>query len=754
MNFDINMMYKSLIITALVLLTVPVFAQNWHDADSLRKALGRNNPDMANAGLFLKLAEFEIFKPGEFKSDLDSAAAYIAQAKKINQRINSIAIYGHIILTESYLQKELGQTVQGKILAEKAIQTLKNGPYKDLLGSAYLALSDYYNYQNSIELPKKIAMVTAAASAFNTAGSTEREAYAYKVLGDIETADALSLKHLMRSLALYNSINYIQLQGVYDEIGADYLDMSSYPQALSYEFKALEIARRLRDTSMQLCEINNHIGIIYYKTHEFDQSIKFFDAALNTAMAYKDIQTIYLLTSNICQSELLLKRPREGLHTLEYTLHRFPTQKNDVNTDLAFTTSFVKAYIMLRQFNNAKPYCEHLLDVISHYPIPDKTLSDMYSVLIQYFFGSKQYARELIYLNKNNALTNRLGIPINISVNTIRWFELDTAQHDYKAAVGHLLTYYKVYNSIYNATKDKQINQLQVQYETKEKEDKIKLLNQKSALEQRNLNQAILVKKIIIGVVLVLLVITCLLYRQYLGKQKSNIIISQKNLLLEQLVKEKELLVKEVHHRVKNNLHTILSLLESQAAHLKDEGLAAVEVSQHRIYAMSLIHQKLYQSEDIRTIMMDRYITEFVEHLGDSFEGTKHVHFILEIEPILLTVSKAVPLALIINEAITNSMKYAFPDKRPGIVTISMHQHGEQVSLLLADNGIGIGDFHKHPKANTLGIELMKGLCKEIHGQIAFTDDFGTKISLIFNQDFPLHLPGKMGILENSEVSQ
>jgi two-component sensor histidine kinase len=116
-------------------------------------------------------------------------------------------------------------------------------------------------------------------------------------------------------------------------------------------------------------------------------------------------------------------------------------------------------------------------------------------------------------------------------------------------------------------------------------------------------------------------------------------------------------------------------------------------------------------------------------------------------------VSKAVPLALIINEAITNSMKYAFPDKRPGIVTITMHQHGEQISLLLADNGIGMGDFHKHPKANTLGLELMKGLCKEIHGQIAFTDDFGTKISLIFNQDFPFTRQEKGVILENSEGS-
>ena len=132
---------------------------------------------------------------------------------------------------------------------------------------------------------------------------------------------------------------------------------------------------------------------------------------------------------------------------------------------------------------------------------------------------------------------------------------------------------------------------------------------------------------------------------------------------------------------------------------------------------------------------MDKYIAEFVQYLQDSFEGRSEVHFILDIEPIWLAVSQAIPLALIINEAVTNSMKYAFPDKRRGTITISMHKNGEQITLLLTDNGVGMRDRSTGSKAGSLGLELMKGLAKEIHGRVAFTNDSGTKITITFEQD-------------------
>src|SRR5690606_4720811 len=138
--------------------------------------------------------------------------------------------------------------------------------------------------------------------------------------------------------------------------------------------------------------------------------------------------------------------------------------------------------------------------------------------------------------------------------------------------------------------------------------------------------------------------------------------INQKNQDLEQLLVEKERLLKEIHHRVKNNLQIVMSLLNSQVASLQDKAaLSAIQDSQNRVQAMALIHQKLYQTEGVARIPMNAYIEEVVDYLQDSYALSRQVSFKLFIEPMELDVNLAVPLGLIINEAITNTFKYAFP---------------------------------------------------------------------------------------------
>src|SRR5262249_22759774 len=146
-------------------------------------------------------------------------------------------------------------------------------------------------------------------------------------------------------------------------------------------------------------------------------------------------------------------------------------------------------------------------------------------------------------------------------------------------------------------------------------------------------------------------------------RQKNNKMVTQKNEQLQYLLKEKEWLVREIHHRVKNNLQIVMSLLNSQSAYIDNEpALTAIHDSQHRVQAMSLIHQKLYNSENLSSIEMSNYIRELAYNLRDSFNAGKHIRFNFNIESIEMDVSQAVPVGLILNEAITNSIKYAFPD--------------------------------------------------------------------------------------------
>jgi two-component sensor histidine kinase len=213
--------------------------------------------------------------------------------------------------------------------------------------------------------------------------------------------------------------------------------------------------------------------------------------------------------------------------------------------------------------------------------------------------------------------------------------------------------------------------------------------------------------------------------------------INQKNVSLHRLAGEKEWLLKEVHHRVKNNLHTISSLLESQSAYLRDEALSAIRVSQHRVYALSLMHQKLYQPEiDVTAIDMVAYIHELVKYLQDRFETGGRIQFVMNLLPLQLDLSLAVSMGLILNEAITNSVKYAFPGAREGTVTISITNTASGKWLfVVADNGTGLPTGLDTGNTNTLGMKLMKGLSDDMAAEFHIESGMGTRIQV--------GLPGK-----------
>jgi two-component sensor histidine kinase len=224
----------------------------------------------------------------------------------------------------------------------------------------------------------------------------------------------------------------------------------------------------------------------------------------------------------------------------------------------------------------------------------------------QYYFAKKQFTKAATHFHR--ALDEAV---LNNSANTIKdvnlmLFETDSSLGNYISAIRHLNQFRQLNDSIFNETKNKQIEEVQTKYETEKKEQNIKLLEKESKLQQNRLLQASYTRNWILGGTGLLLVIVVLLVRNITLKQRTNkklktqrIEIEKQNNTLRHLVDEKDWLVKEIHHRVKNNLQIVMSLLNSQSAYIdNDAALTAIHDSQHRVHAMSLIHQKLYIISD------------------------------------------------------------------------------------------------------------------------------------------------------------
>ncbi len=407
-----------------------------------------------------------------------------------------------------------------------------------------------------------------------------------------------------------------------------------------------------------------------------------------------------------------------------------------------FPLIYLNIYNNLKDDKNCQIYSARLLSAIKTHKLEEGSLNNAYHLLISYYLRTEQFKVARLYLKKIELISKAIGDPNRINQNNYLKFRLDTAVGNFRSAVYHILTYNKIEDSLFNETKSKQIKQLEVEYETEKKEDSIKLknkdilvLNQQNQLQRTNLQKVNLLKNVTIGGILLLLIIIILLYRQYRLKQLNSRTISYKNEILSSLLIEKEWLLKEVHHRVKNNLQIMISLLNTQSKYLEnDDAVKAIRESQERMNAISLIHQKLYQSDDTAFINIKEYIHELVEHIRRGFSGSTGIVFDLNIIDLQLDVAQAVPVGLILNEAISNTFKYAFPGKSSGMVSISITHStsGDSYLLTIKDNGIGLPTDYDISKKASFGIRLIQGLSKQLGGTFHIESNNGVQIEVIF----------------------
>ncbi len=199
---------------------------------------------------------------------------------------------------------------------------------------------------------------------------------------------------------------------------------------------------------------------------------------------------------------------------------------------------------------------------------------------------------------------------------------------------------------------------------------------------------------------------------------------------------EKDILLKEIHHRVKNNLQIIASMLRLQSRQIRDvEARILFEESRNRVQAMSLIHERLYRTENLACISFKEYVDELVENIfslppGNASLLQKHI----AVEEIVLDVNYAIPCGLIINELVSNSLRHAFPDGRKGAVEIKMHRDKKgTMALSIKDNGIGFPGGADLVNTKTLGLQLVLSLVKQLNGTIELDRSEGSEIRIAFN---------------------
>ncbi|QOG02189.1 histidine kinase dimerization/phosphoacceptor domain -containing protein [Flavobacterium sp. MDT1-60] len=701
--------------------------------------------------LLLQLGSFYLFKPGTKPKDLQQAKVYIDKTVlESNQfKIKKWQHQSLLLLGKYYYQSN--KPIEGKKCFSQVINECRKQNDKAGLAEALDAQTTLLSNLD----PEKEKMVEEAISLYASLGLEEKRIENYTKIttiyfwgGKINEAK----KRLYQNLIDLRKINFTHQQFAETTIAYVEIAQNNIKNALYYALKSVK--RMEAEKDFTLGDIfYMRLGDVYNQYGHYEEALEMFKKSIEIGQQTIDSGTWYKSFYGAVASLSLKGKNKEAIDYVNSITAEYPP----TNTFDKMSVAYIKAncYVALKDNVLAEKYFKEVDYYAQQLSAPEtfREVVHQYTEMALFYLNTNRVQKAKFYTAKVFALCKAYKRSYNSQILQILLYKTDSIDGNYKGSLKHFQDYKKLSDSIYGTAKNKQIEELKIQYETKNKEQKIALLNDQSKLQESQLQKSKLLNTLSIWSLLLLLITIGLLYNRYRLKQRNNVKlelkekeINQKNINLRHLLDEKEWLLKEIHHRVKNNLQTVISLLNSQSAYLdNDMALSAIKNSQHRIHSMSLIHQKLYNSENIATINMPNYIKELVEYLKESFSLGQRIRFEVKIDPLELDVAQAIPLGLILNEAITNSIKYAFPGHRTGMIYIILEAMTENRYLLtISDNGIGAETDFTETKANSFGMSLIKGLSDDLEAKFTMENNNGTILKIEFSQEFPINQKRQM----------
>jgi len=582
------------------------------------------------------------------------------------------------------------------------------------------------SYQNALYIFEEMKDTSSFASCFENIG------LAYQKKGDFKTSWSYLDKadSILQTNTPYTSIRWAYLW--YNKSNL-LTDMGKYDQALYVALKGLRLSEDLGSDR----KINTGyvmLGNIYEKLNDEKNRLKYIYMALefsektNNKMIQAEIQY------SLARYYLEKYKPDSASYFAELGLNYYIENNYLDGLSLGYA---LKGEINYQEGNYRQAIDNFKIAIKNLSSSGSMDLANIYHDMGSSYMKLKEYDLATEYLLRSLDLKEDMGDIGSLSESYRALSQCNKERGDYKRAYEYQVKYKQYDDSIFNKTKSKQIAELQTQYETRKKDQEIAALESEREIQQlRSDRQASQIYLSLAGLAL-LLVLSFVFYNRARLKQKANRMLEAKNEEIAKQNREKEILLKEIHHRVKNNLQVISSLLSMQTRSLTDSKVVdAMKESQSRVKTMALIHEKLYQYDDLSRVNMKEYMNQLSDFLSQTYRTEKDIQVVIEVEDINLDIDTAVPLGLITNELLSNAMKYAFQDMEQGKIKIVLSkQKSNGYQLIVSDTGKGMAEDLDVKKSTSLGLRLVHTLTRQIHGDLSVRSRPGTTFSIEFKEE-------------------
>lgn len=480
----------------------------------------------------------------------------------------------------------------------------------------------------------------------------------------------VSLYDIYANLGLYNTaVKYyiMRFESTIDE--SDFLENAKYNfQRAEYHRLDGSIYMSIKRSDIALSYIN-----LYLSENRYDKT----EEQLKSALLIKG-----KIQGNLGKCKVALKQYNEAVPLLEAAVNLIAEKYRGAYSDelMELWAHLADCYLELNNIPTAKAY----LDSIVSYE-KDLRVTGFNRLLAEYYLKIQEADSASYYFKKY--------IEVKDSA-----YALKTKQK----LLGTLVTF-----------------DLENQKATIEKQKKdIESTKEEILQRDKRINYSM------VALFLALIISVAAIYGYFRSVKNKRVIEEQKS-IIESSLAEKDSLLKEIHHRVKNNLQMVSSLLSMQTKNTRSkEAIAALEEGRSRVKAMALIHQKLYQNEDLSVISMQEYIESLVNSVQSVYKKGGHkINIIIDAEGTELDIDRAIPIGLIINELVSNSLKYAFVGREDGQIYISVRMNGKLGIFEYLDNGNGLPDDVEKRAGSSLGIKLIERLVNQLRSTLNFDKD-------------------------------
>jgi two-component sensor histidine kinase/Tfp pilus assembly protein PilF len=625
---------------------------------------------------------------------------------------------------------DLGEIEKALSYSNSALAISKKWKYQEGIARSFFALGNVYEHNGenalSLKMYKKAEVIYLKIKSYNSLADCQLN------MGNV--CDNISdypnaLKYYYLALDHAKKLKRTDLLAdCYLNIGIQEYSLGDYSKSLKTHYKSLRYYELLKDKP-RIADVYNSLGNVYCDQGDKKKALQMYFTSLKLAKetdekesianAYVNIGAIYTETGQIGKAIGMFKISLRIFRELNYDIYLALVYNN-----------LAEAYIKAERYEDALSVCDSSLTIA-------KISRDKAEMVCSYINMGDVYTNQSKFDAAQSAFDKALQLSREIQSKSFikdtyeSMIALDVASNKYKEAFEHQRLFVIYKDSVNNEETERQgiITELEYAYDKRAENERRK--NDKAVFKLKTQNKLSKQQQNYLVAILVTLLLSALIVwyfarRAYNDKKRYSEVLSNEN-------EFKEALLQEVHHRVNNSLQMISSLLSIQSDSTESEEIREYLLkSENRIQAMSVMHQLLHLGNSKLEVNMNDYLNEVLDFYTRMLETKKNVRLHSSVPSVLFHTKTAMPLALILNELITNSLKYAFPDDQ-GQIDISLSENADKTwTFTVTDNGIGF-DKEKDPvKQSSIGLELVRLMTRQLNGELTADGSNGMSVQIRF----------------------